>query len=231
MSALQRLRDLGPTLTVGALSADLLHLGQQVVALARGGVQVLHVDIMDGAFCPLLTAGAPLVEALHRTGLMVDAHLMVADPLGQIEAMVSAGADIVTVHAESSIHTHRVLQALAPYAHDPQRGLVRGVGLNPGTPLTVLEPLVDEVEMVLLLAVNPGWGGQAFIESTIERARRVRDRLGDEVLICVDGGVKADNIARIAAESTADLIVSGSAVFKGGDPEGTARAMMESLRG
>jgi ribulose-phosphate 3-epimerase len=222
-----------PTISVGILTADLLALGGELRLLDESGVRVVHVDVMDGCFTPAMTVGPPFIKAL-RTRLLKDVHLMIQEPLGKVADYVAAGADIVTVHAESSVHVHRVLQHLGTLknANDPARGIVRGVALNPGTPLEVLDPLVGEVELIVLLAVNPGWGGQSFLSSTTGRAARVREiiaRSGREILMSIDGGVTRDNVATIAATG-ADLIVTGSAVFDGKAPEANARFMLDELR-
>jgi ribulose-phosphate 3-epimerase len=169
-----------------------------------------------------------------RTPLLKDVHLMVQDPLEKVGDYVAAGADIVTVHAESCTHVHRVLQHLGTLsnANDPARGLVRGIALNPGTPLGVLEPLLDEVELVLLLAVNPGWSGQRFIPATMDRigaARRLIERSGRDVLLGVDGGITRDNVGRLAGTGV-DVVVTGSAVFDGRAPAENARHMLGALR-
>jgi ribulose-phosphate 3-epimerase len=225
-----RLRASAPQISVGVLTADWLTLGLQLELMERAGVELLHFDVMDGVFCPMLTLGAPVVAGL-KTPLLKDVHLMIEDPLPKLEGFVAAGADIVTVHAESTRHIHRVLQALGKMtnANDPSRGIVRGVALNPGTPLEVIEPLMGEFEMVLLLAVNPGWGGQKFIASTCERVQRVRNMVRDTALICVDGGITRDNIGNVASLG-ADIVVTGSAVFDGKTPFENAKHMMSALR-
>jgi ribulose-phosphate 3-epimerase len=230
--ALHVLRQAAPTISVGMLTADLSRLGDELAILERAGVTVVHYDVMDGRFCPMLTIGAPIVAAV-RTPLLKDVHLMIEEPLDRLPEFVAAGADIVTVHVEATRYPHRCLQALATMtnANDPARGIVRGIALNPGTPLETIAPLLDECELVLLLAVNPGWGGQAFIESTADRlaqARALIARTGRDVILGVDGGVKRTNLAAIAAMGP-DLIVTGSAVFDGKNPDGNARAMLETL--
>jgi ribulose-phosphate 3-epimerase len=179
-----------------------------------------------------MTVGTPFVRAL-RTPLIKDVHLMIQNPLDKVAEYVRSGADIVTVHCECGPHVHRVLQSLrgAGNANDPGRGVVRGVALNPGTPLEGVEPLLDELELVLLLAVNPGWGGQEFIRSTlsrIARARRMIHESGRDILLAVDGGVTRNNIGEIAATGV-DLIVTGSAVFDGRNAEQNADFMLEAL--
>ena len=231
-SALQTLRRAAPTISVGMLTADLRSLGTEIALLEKAGVQLVHFDVMDGRFCPMLTFGPPIVAAV-RTPMLKDVHLMIEEPLDQLEAFVAAGADIVTFHVESTRHPHRVLQALGRMenANDPARGLIRGAALNPGTPLDRLEPLLGELDYVMLLAVNPGWGGQAFIESTGDRLARARELIaasGRDILLGVDGGIKKDNLERVAGLRP-DLIVTGSAVFDGVDPEANARLMLEVL--
>ena len=227
------LRESSPTVSVGLLTADLLRLGSELSLLERTGVRLAHVDVMDGCFVPAMTVGPPWIRAL-KGPLLKDVHLMVRDPIGKVADYVACGADIVTVHVEADLHIHRVLQSLGKMvnANDPARGLIRGVALNPGTPLEALEPLLEEVEMVVLLAVNPGWGGQSFISSTfarIEKVRRLLEERGKEILLGVDGGVTRTNIAEIAAAG-ADIIVTGSAVFDGKSPEENARFMLETLK-
>jgi ribulose-phosphate 3-epimerase len=229
----QLLRESSPTVSVGLLTADLLRLGSELSLLERTGVRLAHVDVMDGCFVPAMTVGPPWIRAL-KGPLLKDVHLMVRDPIGKVADYVACGADIVTVHVEADLHIHRVLQSLGKMvnANDPARGLIRGVALNPGTPLEALEPLLEEVEMVVLLAVNPGWGGQSFISSTfarIEKVRRLLEERGKEILLGVDGGVTRTNIAEIAAAG-ADIIVTGSAVFDGKSPEENARFMLETLK-
>jgi ribulose-phosphate 3-epimerase len=233
MNTLARLQAATPTLSVGLLTADLLSLGSELAVIEQAGVRVAHVDVMDGCFTPMMTVGPPFVKAL-RTPLLKDVHLMIADPLEKLSAFVAAGADIITVHAESCVHIHRVLQALgsARHATDPDAGIVRGIALNPGTPLDTLRPLLPMVEMVVLLAINPGWGGQAFIPETLHRLREVKEmatRAGRQVLTCVDGGVTQSNVAGIAAAGP-DLIVTGSAVFDGVDAAGNAARMLDAVR-
>jgi ribulose-phosphate 3-epimerase len=232
-SALARLASLAPTLSVGVLTADLLALGADVARLDGTGVGMLHVDVMDGCFTPMMTVGPPLVRAL-RTPLLKDVHLMIQDPLEKLDDYVAAGADVVTVHAESCTHVHRVLQRLGTMqnANDPTRGIVRGLALNPGTPLEALVPLLDEIDLVLLLAINPGWGGQKFLPATMGRiasARRLLDGAGGRVLLAVDGGITRDNVGRLAGTGV-DVVVTGSAVFDGKAPAENARAMLAALR-
>jgi len=228
-TALKLRRESCPTLSVGILTADLLSLGAELALLERVGVKLAHIDVMDGCFCPMMTVGPPFIKAL-KTPLLKDVHLMIADPLEKIADYVA----IITFHPEACVHPHRVLQQMRNLtnANDPARGLVRGVSLNPGTPLQVLEPLLGELELILLLAVNPGWGGQKFIPSTfarIARAKQIIAASGREILLAVDGGITRANVAEVA-RSGADIIVTGSAVFDGKAAEENARSMLEAVK-
>ena len=227
------LRQLSPTLSVGVLAADLMKLGSEVSLLEKTDVKLAHVDVMDGCFTPMMTVGPPFVKAL-KTPLLKDVHLMIQDPLEKVDEYVAAGADVITVHAESGTHIHRVFQKLGQMsnANDPARGLVRGVALNPGTPLAVLKPLIDEVELIMLLGINPGWGGQSFIPSTFARIEKVKGMIAEaekDILVCVDGGVTRDNITELATAGV-DIVVTGSAVFDGKNPVENAQFMLDNLR-
>lgn len=229
---LARLLDGGPRLTVGILTADLAELGREVALLEAGGVEMVHIDVADGVFSPLFTVGPPFVKAI-RTPILKDAHLMIDDPLSKVEAFVAAGADMVTFHVEGAAQPHRVLQVLgaATNVNDPARGIVRGIGLNPSTPLEVVEPLLDEVDYLLLLAINPGWGGQPFLPSTghrLARARALIEASGRPIVLGVDGGVTRDNIGQVAGLG-ADVIVTGSAVFDGKAPAENLRLMLDRV--
>jgi len=233
-SLVARLASLAPTISVGILTADLMALGADLARLDGTGVALLHFDVMDGCFTPMMTFGPPLVKAV-RTPLLKDVHLMIDEPLEKLGDYVAGGADVVTVHAESCTHIHRVLQRLGTMenANDPARGIVRGVALNPGTPIAVLEPLLDELDLVHLLAINPGWGGQKFLPATMGRiadVRRLLVRAGRRILLGVDGGITRDNIGTLAGTGV-DLVVTGSAVFDGKAPAENARAMLAALRG
>ena len=227
------LRQLSPTLSVGVLAADLMKLGSEVSLLEKTDVKLAHVDVMDGCFTPMMTVGPPFVKAL-KTPLLKDVHLMIQDPVEKVDEYVAAGADVITVHVESGTHIHRVFQKLGQMsnANDPARGLVRGVALNPGTPLAVLEPLIDEVELIMLLGINPGWGEQSFIPSTFARIEKVKGMIAEaekDILVCVDGGVTRDNITELATAGV-DIVVTGSAVFDGKNPVENAEFMLDALR-
>lgn len=232
MSAKETLKGLAPTISVGVLTANLMKLGDDLATLDGTGVGVLHFDIMDGCFCPMMTFGPAFVKGV-KTSLLKDVHLMIADPLAKAGDYVAAGADILTVHVESDpTHIHRALQSLANMANanDASRGIVRGIAINPGTPVSVIEPLLDDIDMVTLLAINPGWGGQKFIPSTVTRLAQTRALIGDrDILTCLDGGITKDNISSIA-EMGADLVITGSAVMDGKAPTENARFMLDALR-
>jgi ribulose-phosphate 3-epimerase len=230
--AVRAIRAQGPTLSVGLLSADLMALGDDIGRLERAGAAVVHVDVMDGHYVPMLTVGPPFIKAV-RTSMWMDVHLMVREPLASLLDYVAAGADLVTIHPDACTHPHRVLQQLGSTAsvRDPQRTVARGVALNPGTPIETLDPFLGDVEMVTVLAINPGWGGQSFLPATMDRIAAVRDRTaasGREILIAVDGGVTARNVGQLAG-SGVDLVVTGSAVFSG-DLAVNVRAMTAALR-
>lgn len=229
---IQQLRTLCPAISVGIMTADWMALEPELRQVESAGVRLLHFDVMDGCFCPMLTLGPPLVKAV-KTSMLKDVHLMVEDPLSQLESFVAAGADMVTIHVEAGRHPHRALQALGKMtnANDPERGIARGIALNPGTPLDVVAPLLDETDMVFLLAVNPGWGGQSFIPATARRMAAlleiIRQRKKD-ILVGLDGGVTRKNIDEVARMG-ADIIVTGSAVFDGKAPAQNAGFMLNAI--
>lgn len=227
-----RLKAIGPTISVGVMTADLMNLGKELTLIEQVGVKLLHFDVMDGTFAPMLTVGPPFIKSV-QTHMLKDVHLMIDEPVEKLPAYIGAGADLITVHVESSRHIHRALQQLrtARNANDAERGVLRGVALNPGTPLAALDPLLDEVDLVFLLAVNPGWSGQPFIEKTIERLCSLKATIaetGKPILTGLDGGITKENIQRIARLG-ADVIVTGSAVFDGKAPAENARFMLDAV--
>jgi ribulose-phosphate 3-epimerase len=222
-TTVRRLLDGGPTISVGMLTANLLRLGDELAVLEQAGAIVVHVDVMDGVFCPQFTVGPPIVKAIPDS-FVRDCHLMIDEPLTKVQSFVDAGADIITFHVESTRHPHRVLQSLAG------TGVVRGVALNPGTSLEAVKPLLDELELIFLLAINPGWGGQKFLPSTERRLAEARELIGDrEILLEVDGGITKSNIEHVATLG-ANLVVSGSAIYDGVAPLDNARYMLEAVR-
>jgi len=225
-------RRTGPALSVGLISADLMALGADVARLQDAGTRLAHFDVMDGSYVPMLTVGPPFIKAV-KTAMLKDVHLMVREPLASVGDYVAAGADLVTIHPDACVHPHRVLQVLGSTAHrdHADRTIARGVALNPGTPIDVLDPLLDEIEVVVLVAINPGWGGQAFIPATLGRIEAVRRKIaeaGREILLAVDGGITRRNVGQLAGRGV-DVVVTGSAVFDG-DVKANIEEMTRALR-
>ena len=232
VNILEQIRQDAPVISVGILAADMMHLAKEIELMEQADVKLAHFDVMDGHFCPSLTIGPPFIKGI-KTKLLKDVHLMIEDPLDKLESFVQAGADILTINMESTKHIHRALQMLGQMknVNDPHRGILRGVVLNPGTALEMVQPLMPDLEVIFLLAVNPGWGGQRFISSTREKFSRLAEMVRSskrDILVGIDGGINKENIAEVAALG-ADIIVSGSAVFDGKDPLGNAKFMMKAL--
>jgi len=196
------------------LSADFTRLGEEVRAVESAGADYIHVDVMDGHFVPNITIGPFVVEAVRKvTGLPLDVHLMIDNPDLYVPEFARAGADIIVVHAEATNHLHRTVQLIKSF------GKKAGVSLNPATPLNHLDYLLEDLDLVLLMTVNPGFGGQSFIDACLPKIHALRgmlDKRGLETELAVDGGVKTDNIARISSAG-ADVFVAGSAVFGSAD--------------
>lgn len=208
------------------LSADFARLADEVSAVERGGADLLHIDVMDGHFVPNLTVGPPIVEALKKvTKLPLDVHLMITNADAFIGEFAAAGADYMTVHVEACPHLHRTVQSIK------ERGVKAGVTLNPATSLTTLDEIVADVDLVLIMSVNPGFGGQKFIPSSLKKiasARQLIDRAQSRALLEVDGGVKVDNAAQVL-EAGADILVAGSAIFESQDYAATITALRAAV--
>ncbi len=210
------------------LSADFARLADEVAKVEAGGADWLHVDVMDGHFVPNLTVGPPIVESLRKvTRLPLDVHLMITNADAYLREFADAGADYLTVHVEACPHLHRTVQSIK------ERGVKAGVTLNPATPLSSIEAILPDADLLLIMSVNPGFGGQSFIPSSLEKiaqARTMIARTGSRALLEVDGGVKVENAAQIV-EAGADILVSGSAIFSSKDYGATIKAMRQGKTG
>lgn len=206
--------DQQPIIAPSILAADYTQLGAQIEECNKAGIQWIHCDIMDGHFVPNISYGPAVVKAAARsTDAFIDVHLMIENPDTYIQTFVEAGADQITVHQETCTHLHRTIQIIR------QQGVTAGVAINPGTSLHLIEPIINDVDLVLAMSVNPGFGGQSFIEATYNRLQQLcamRDEHQANFLIEVDGGVNLDNIEKIS-RAGADVLVAGSAVFKAND--------------
>jgi ribulose-phosphate 3-epimerase len=206
------------------LSADFSRLAEEIRAIEDGGATVLHVDVMDGHFVPNITIGLPVVKSLRKaTQMTIDTHLMISEPGRYAVEFVKAGADMVSVHVEADVHLNRTLVAIR------EAGGQAGIAINPATPLIALEEALPYADFVLLMSVNPGFGGQKFVPTSMEKLRRLRrmiDERGLQVRIEIDGGIDADNISNIV-EAGAEIIVAGSAVFSGGQPTEAVKTLID----
>jgi len=192
------------------LSADFSRLGEEIKAVEKAGADLIHVDVMDGHYVPNITIGPGVVSSLRKTtSLPFDVHLMIEDPDRYIDAFVEAGSNIITVHAEAVIHLHRTVQTIK------EKGVKAGVSLNPSTPLACVEEILPDIDLLLIMTVNPGFGGQKFISGMLPKIRKARELAqtrGLKMAIEVDGGVTAENIGTLA-EAGADIFVAGAAIF------------------
>ncbi|QOX62482.1 ribulose-phosphate 3-epimerase [Anoxybacterium hadale] len=209
------------------LSADFSRLGQQVAAIEKAGAQVIHVDVMDGHFVPNISFGAVVMKSLlGKTKLPFDVHLMIENPDQYLESFVTDNTEIITVHAEACRHLHRTVQ------HIKSLGVKAGVALNPATPLSVLDYVLEDLDLVLIMSVNPGFGGQKFIPSQLDKIKtlkEMKDQRNPKLVIAVDGGINLDNIKTVA-DAGVELLVAGSMVFDAPDIESRVKELLELIQ-
>jgi ribulose-phosphate 3-epimerase len=231
--AFNLLREYSPTLSVGITSADFLNIGKEVELLEGTDIKLMHFDVMDGCFVERLTVGPIFIKAV-KTRLLKDVHLMIRNPEENIQGYVDAGADMITIHIESSGDTLMILKELGKTENknDPERGLIRGIAINPDTPVDHLKGLLDDIEMIVILAVNIKVKGFPFFDSYADKFMEVKDLIsncGKEIILCLDGGIKMNNISEFA-KLGADILVSGSAIFDGKDPVGNIQFMLKEIK-
>lgn len=214
-------------ISVSLLSADFTNLERDITMVEQAGAHMLHIDVMDGHFVPNITIGPPVVAAIKNvSSIPLDVHLMIENPEHYVYEFIKSGADYLTVHAEASHHLHRVLQQIK------SQGVKAGVSLNPHTPLCMIENVLNDLDLVLIMSVNPGFGGQRFIQESLEKAKKLKKMLTERnlhhVAIEIDGGVKLENIKEVL-EAGVDFFVSGSGIFKTDNPAKTIKEMIHAI--
>jgi ribulose-phosphate 3-epimerase len=217
-----KLRKIAPSI----LSADFSKLGDEIKKVEEAGADLIHVDVMDGHYVPNLTFGPPVIASIRKvTELPFDVHLMIENPERSIQAYADAGSDFITVHVEAETHLHRAIQSIK------EKGLKAGVSLNPATPLCLLDDIIEDIDLLMIMSVNPGFGGQQCIKNTLPKIKKARDLIDERsphVLLEVDGGVKLENI-RLFKDAGTDIFVAGSAIFTSDNYETTIREMKKIL--
>lgn len=209
------------------LSADFSNIEKDIKMVEDGGANLLHIDVMDGHFVPNITFGPFIVKAIKKvTSIPLDVHLMIENPGDYVDDFISAGADYLTIHVEATKHLHRVIQKIK------SKGIKVGVSLNPHTPLSMIEEVISDIDLILIMAVNPGFGGQSFIPNTIDKLKRLQKLLilhdAKHIEVEVDGGVKLENIKEIS-DAGCDIFVSGSGIFKATDPKDMIKKMKQEV--